>query len=77
MQVLHIYYSLYISYRAYRENLFNNQGLLEFGMIAYMYILMALIFSWGVILLGEIRCLSLLGVKGLKHPTKIHLWINH
>ena len=77
MQVLHIYYSLYISYGAYRENFFNNRGLLEFGIIAYMYIFMALIFGCGVILLEEIRCLSLIGVKGLRHPTKIHLWINH
>ena len=45
MQVLHIYYSLYISYGAYEENLFNNQGLLEFGIIDYMHIFMALIFG--------------------------------
>lgn len=77
IQVLHIYYSLYISYGAYRDNLFNNQGLLESGIIAYMYIFMALIFGCGVILLEEIRGLSLIGVKGLRHPTKIHLWINH
>ena len=71
MQVLHINYSLYISYGVYRENFFNNRRLLEFGIIAYMYIFMALIFGWGVILLGEIRYLSLLGVKGFRHPTKI------
>lgn len=64
MQVLHIYYYLYISYGAYRENFFNNRGLLEFWKIAYMYIFMALIFGCGVILLEEIRCLSLIGVKG-------------
>ena len=45
MQVLHIYYSLYISYGAYRENFFNNRRLLEFGIIAFVYILMTLIFS--------------------------------
>ena len=47
--------SWYISYITYKENLFNNQELLIF---------MTLMFDSGVILFEEIRCLSLLGVKG-------------
>ena len=46
--------SWYISFSTYKENLFNNQDLL---------ILITLMFDSGVILLEEIRCLSLLGVK--------------
>ena len=47
--------SWYISYITYKENLFNNQELLIF---------ITLMFDSGVILFEEIRCLSLLGVKG-------------
>ena len=47
--------SWYISYSTCKENLFNNQELLIF---------MTLMFDSGVILFEEIRCLSLLGVKG-------------
>ena len=46
---------LIYSYSTCKENLFNNQELLIF---------MTLMFDSGVILLEEIRCLSLLGVKG-------------
>ena len=49
--------SVYISYGACKENLFNNQELLEFLMISL--ILMNLMFDLGVLLLGEIQCLSL------------------
>ena len=47
--------SWYISFSTYKENLFNNQDLL---------IPITLMFDSGVILLEEIRCLSLFGVKG-------------
>ena len=47
--------SWYISFSTYKENLFNNQELLIF---------ITLMFDSGVILFEEIRCLSLLGVKG-------------
>ena len=46
-----------------QENLSNNQEFLETVIISS--ILSALKFDSGVILLGEIRCLSLLGVKWL------------
>ena len=45
------------------ENLFNNQELLGFVIISL--ILMTLMCDSGVIQLGEIRCASLSGVKGL------------
>ena len=57
------HYSLYNSYGALKENLSNNQGLYKFGIISL--ILINFMFDVGVILLGEITCLSLLGVKGL------------
>ena len=52
---------LYISCGTYRENLSNNQELLEFVIISVT--LITLMFDSGVILLGEIRCLSLLDTK--------------
>ena len=52
---------LYISCGTYRENLSNNQELLEFVIISVT--LITLMFDSGVILLGEIRCLSLLHTK--------------
>ena len=45
------------------ENLSHNQELVEFVIISF--ILTTTIFNPRVILLGEIRFLSLLGVKGL------------
>ena len=45
------------------ENLSNNQEHLELVIISF--ILMTIILDSGVMPLGEIRCLSLLGVKGL------------
>ena len=45
------------------ENLSNNQEHLELVIISF--ILMTIMLDSGVIPLGEIRCLSLLGVKGL------------
>ena len=48
-----------ISYSSYKENLSNNQELLEFVVISFV-----LLYVWfRVKLLGEMRCLSLLGVK--------------
>ena len=61
MQFLHTF-PFYISYGACKENFSKNQGL-KFLIITL--ILMNLMFDLGVILLGEITCLSLLGVKGL------------
>ena len=46
-----------------KENLFNNQEVLQLTIISF--ILMTSMFDSGVILKGEIRCWSLLGVKGL------------
>ena len=47
-----------------KENLFNNQEFLLLVIISF--ILMILKCESGVILLGEIRCWSLSGVKGLR-----------
>ena len=46
----------------------SNQELLEFTII--LFILMTLTFDSGVILLGEIRYLSLLGINGLVEQDK-------
>ena len=56
------YSSLYFSFGIGKENLFNNQELLWLVIISP--ILMPLLFDCGMILWGEIRCSSLLGVKG-------------
>ena len=48
-----------------KENLYNNQQLLQLVIISFIFV--TLMFDSGVILLGEIRCLSLLGCKGLKN----------
>ena len=55
------YCSLYISYGICKENLSNNQELLEFEIISV--ILMNLLLASVETLLGEIRRLSLLGLK--------------
>ena len=49
-----LYCSQYTSLCAGRENLFNNQEVLQFIIIAF--ILITLMFDSGVILKGEIRC---------------------
>ena len=54
--------SLYFSFGIEKENLFNNQELLWLVIISP--ILMPLLFDCGMILWGEIRCSSLLGVRG-------------
>ena len=53
------------------ENLFNNQELLEFVIVSFL--LVTLMFDSGVILWGEIRCQSLLGVKGLNVMVEQHI----
>ena len=63
-----LYYSLYVPNCTHKENLLNNQELLNIVIISFT--LMTLMFELGVILLGEIRCLSLLGFKGLKYKAK-------
>ena len=57
------YCSLYISLCASKENLFNNQEVLQ--LIIISFILVTLMFDSGVILKGEIRCWSLSGIKVL------------
>ena len=63
-----LYYSLYVPNATHKENLLNNQELLNIVIISFT--LMTLMFELGVILLGEIRCLSLQGLKGLKYKAK-------
>ena len=53
------------------ENLFNNQELLEFVIISFL--LVTLMFDSGVILVGEIKYWSLLGVKGLNVMVEQHI----
>ena len=55
---------LYVSWSADKENLFKDQELYE--LVITSLILMTLMFDSGVILWGEIRSWSLLGVKGLR-----------
>ena len=55
--------SLYTSHVTSWENLIKHQ-VISCLMIIFSFILMACIFDLLVISLGEIRCLSLLGVKG-------------
>ena len=57
------YCVLYISLCAGKENLFNNQEVLQ--LIIISFILMTLMCDSGVILKGEIRCQSLSGIKVL------------
>ena len=59
------YCSLYLSHGSYKENLSNNQEFLKF--VITFFILMTLMCDSGMILLGDIRCLSLLQLKGLFH----------
>ena len=65
MHILHTV--LYTSLCAGRENLFNNQEVIQFIIIAF--ILITLMFNSGVILKGGIRCKSLSGIKGLKEDS--------
>ena len=59
--------SLYIPYDTDKENLFDNQELLKLVIISF--ILVTSTFDSWVILWGEIRSQSLLGVEGLKRKT--------
>ena len=67
MHILHTI--LYISKGADEENLFNNQEFHELVIISF--ILMTLMFDSGVIFYGEIRCLSLVGVRGSKYIKQL------
>ena len=60
-------WSLYIPYDTDKENLFDNQELLKLVIISF--ILVTSTFDSWVILWGEIRSQSLLGVEGLKRKT--------
>ena len=53
-----------VSKCAGKENLFNNQEVLR--LIIVFFILMTIMFDSGMILKGEIRCQSVLGIKGSK-----------
>ena len=60
---MHILHTVLYFYGADEENLFTDQKLLLLVIISF--ILITLVCDSGVILLGEIRCWSLLGVIGL------------
>ena len=61
------YCSQYIFQGANKENVSHNQKLLELVIISF--ILVTLMFDLGVILWGEIKSWSLLGVKVLKYSV--------
>ena len=63
-----LYCSLYISQRACKETLFKNQELLYLVIISFIHV--TLMFYPGIILLGKIRSLSLLGLKGSQKMIK-------
>ena len=70
---LHILHTILYVFRSIeRENLFNNQELL--WMVIAFFILVTLRCDSGMILWGEIRCESLLGVKGpfSGHSRQLH-----
>ena len=60
---VHILHVIYNSLGADKENLFINQE--NFKLVIISFILMTLLCDTGIILLGEIRCWSPSGVKGL------------
>ena len=65
--------SLNISYGTCKENLPNNHE--KFELVIISLIPMTILFDLGVMPLGEIRCLSLFGVKLLsKEKTKHPVW---
>ena len=65
------YHSLYISYGADKENLFCNHEFLQ--LVIIFFILLTLMFDSGVMLWGEIKCWSLLRVKGLmEHSATVY-----
>ena len=63
IQVLHTVFYTFPNDGICKENLSNNQELIEVAIIPF--ILMTLMFDLRVILLGEFRCLSLTGRKWL------------
>ena len=58
LQVLH---TVFYAFLTYKENLFNNQEFLEFAINSFIDVI--LVFRSGGILLGEVRCFSLLSDK--------------
>ena len=60
---MHVLHTILRTFPTHKENLSNNQELLKFAIISFF--LMALRFDSGAILLGETRCLSHSGHKGL------------
>ena len=62
--------SPYVSYFTYWENFFKHRDISSLVIISF--ILMICTFDQAVILLGEIRCWSLLGLKGLKRQILTH-----
>ena len=67
MNIYSLYCSLHISYGADKKNLFNNRELLKLVIISF--ILMILVNDLAVLLKGEIRCWSLLGLKRVKKKS--------
>ena len=63
MHILHSVLYTFANVLARRSNLFKNQEVLQFIIISF--ILMTIMFDSGMILKGEIRCWSLLGIKVL------------
>ena len=61
LQVLH---TVFYAFLTYKENLFNNQEFLEFAINSFIDVI--LVFRSGGILLGEVRCFSLLVIKRYK-----------
>ena len=61
LQVLH---TVFYAFLTYKENLFNNQEFLEFAINSFIDVI--LVFRSGGILLGEVRCFSLLVIKRQK-----------
>ena len=63
---------LFISYRSSGGKLIKYQANSSYVIISI--ILMTTLFYKALILQGEIWCSSLLGLKGLKQPTKEEIW---
>ena len=69
LQVLH---TVCYAFLTYKENLFNNQEFLEFAINSFIDVI--LVFRSGGILLGEVRCFSLLVIKRYKNLMIFHWW---
>ena len=62
--IFSILFSIHFSEGTEKENLFKNQE--PPLLVIISFVLMTLLYDSGMILLGEIRCWSLLGIKGLR-----------